>query len=255
MAAGAVLRTNAMRLIAALACATGAVAAAPAAEPLRLATGNSEPFATAQRSGFLDRIVAEAFGRAGSRAQLVTHESSERALVNANQGVDDGLAARIRGIEAQYPNLVVVPEKVFDNDFVAYAMRADIGSVDWSTLRRMHVAYIRGWRIFESSLGNAREVTRAHDARQLFDLLREGRADVALYERWQGLWHARELGLPIRMLQPPLARQEMFLYLHKRHAALAPKVAAALADMKRDGAYQRIFDATLAPLDPPGPAR
>jgi polar amino acid transport system substrate-binding protein len=40
----------------------------------------------------------------------------------------------------------------------------------------------------------------------------------------------------------------MFIYLHKKHEALVPRVAQALARMKANGSYQRIFDATLTSL-------
>ena len=58
----------------------------------------------------------------------------------------------------------------------------------------------------------------------------------------------RELALDARLLEPPLASTEMFIYLHRKHAPLAGKLAAALAAMKQDGSYRRIFDETLAPL-------
>lgn len=38
------------------------------------------------------------------------------------------------------------------------------------------------------------------------------------------------------------------MYLNKKHAALVPKLAQALADMKADGSYQKLFDMTLKPM-------
>jgi ABC-type amino acid transport substrate-binding protein len=38
------------------------------------------------------------------------------------------------------------------------------------------------------------------------------------------------------------------MYLHKKHADLVPKVSEALVRLKKNGSYQRIFDATLKPL-------
>lgn len=218
------------------------------ADTLVISTGNGPPFTTPQRSGFFDQLLAEAFRRAGYQAEMRVHESSERALINANSGIDDGVAARIKGLEVQYPNFVRVPEKLFDNDFVASTLHFEFATPDWQSLATYHVSYLIGWKIFENNLAGKREVTQVKDAGQLFSLLQQNRTDVILYERWQGLWRARELGLPVKMMEPPLARQEMYCYLHRKHAELAPKVAAALAAMKRDGSYRRIFDATLTPL-------
>jgi polar amino acid transport system substrate-binding protein len=219
-----------------------------ASETLVLSTGVGPPFTTPQHDGFLDRLMAEAFRRAGARVEIRVHESSERALINANNGVDDGVVPRIKGLDSQYPNLVRVPEVVFDNDFVAYSLHHRFRTADWQSLAPYHVSYLIGWKIFENNLADHREATAVKDAAQLFNLLRLERTDVILYERWQGLWQARQLHLPVAVMEPPLARQEMYCYVNRKHAALAPAVAAALAAMKRDGSYRRIYDATLTPL-------
>lgn len=219
-----------------------------AGDALVLNTGVRMPYTQPDRSGFLDRLVAEVFRRIGIVAEVQVYEASERALQNANDGIDDGMAMRIKGLEAQYPNLVRVPEKIIDNDFVAYSRKHDFPTRSWAALAPYHVAHIIGWKVFESRLGNRGEVTRVKDARQLFELLHQDRTDVILYERWQGLWWSREMALEARLLEPPLASQEMFIYLHRKHAPLTDKVAAALAAMKKDGSYKRIVDETLAPL-------
>lgn len=224
---------------------------AMAAEPLRLVTGNSAPFVTAQRTGFFDLLVAEMFRRIGVQAEVYTHPSSERALVNANRGDDGGVVARIRGLEAQYPNLVVIPEKIFDNDFVACTLGEEFPTPDWQALASRHVAFIRGWRIFEANLSAHQRLTRVRDADQLFELLQRQRVEVALYERWQALWHARVQRIPLRVLEPPFARQAMFAYLNRKHAEWAPHAASALAAMKVDGSYRQIFDSTLGSLQRP----
>jgi polar amino acid transport system substrate-binding protein len=229
--------------------------AAAATEPLSLVTGNAAPFTTERRDGFFDLIATEMFGRIGVKAEVRRHESSARALVNADRGDDDGLMARIRGLDKQYPNLVIVPEKLFDNDFVACTLGERLAGQGWAGLDGRQVAFIRGWKIFESRLDGKPGITLAHDARQLFELLQRERTEVALYERWQALWYARELALPIRIMEPPLAREEMFIYLNSKHVALASPAAKALADMKRDGSYRRIFEATLGALQPLRSAR
>ena len=41
----------------------------------------------------------------------------------------------------------------------------------------------------------------------------------------------------------------MFAYLHQRHQALVAPAAAALAQAKRDGTWQRLYDQLLKPLE------
>ena len=52
----------------------------------------------------------------------------------------------------------------------------------------------------------------------------------------------------IRLLEPPLAQREMYLYLNARHEPLVAQVADALREVKRDGTLQRAFDDILRPL-------
>lgn len=220
----------------------------PAAAPLVLNTGNRDPYTTERQDGFLDRLAAEAFRRAGAEARIQSYDSSERALLNANNGVDDGVALRIRGLESLYPNLVMIPEKIIDNDFVACSTGTQVDTRHWAALSSYHVLHLIGWKIFELNVPSGTRVSKVKDAQQMFSLLAQNRADLALYERWQALWWARRMGIRIKVQEPPLARQEMFFYVHRKHADLADKVAAALAEMKRDGSYRRIFDTTLTPL-------
>lgn len=214
-----------------------------------LNTGVSEPYTgKAGNKGFLDRIVERLFQRLGKKAEIAVFPSAERALINANKGIEDGDVLRVRGLEKYYPNLIRVPEKLIDNNFVAYSVDLPIKAVTWDSLKPYVVGYIIGWKIFEQNTRQVKETTRVSDRDQLFALLGNRRADVVLYEQWQGLWTARQAGIKVRILNPPLASLEMFMYMHKKHKDLIPQVAKTLAAMKADGTYRKIFDATLAPL-------
>ena len=215
-----------------------------------LNTGVRNPFTTAEHNGFLDELYKEVFRRIGYDATVSIYEASARSLKVANDGVDDGVALRIKGLEKKFPNLIRVPEKVMDNDFVAYSFGLNQEIKGWNSLDNNSIAYIIGWQIFNNNLGHHKDVIRTKDADQLFSLFKGNRVDYILYERWQGLWRAQQLGLKVSVHEPPLAKREMFMYLHKKHAGLVDKAAAALADMKRDGTYQKIVDRTLTPLLP-----
>jgi polar amino acid transport system substrate-binding protein len=201
---------------------------------------NEPPFTTKDGTGFLDAVAGEVFRRAGVRLRL-TKQPAERGLLNANAGIEDGDLTRIAGLEAQYPNLVRVPEKLIDWQFAAFGKNAALPAT-WETLRTRPVGHIRGWKIYEQQLAGAPNVVTAEDPAQLFRQLQLDRIEVALYERWQGLSLIREQGMPDNhVLEPLLARREMFIYLHKRHAALAPRLAAALRAIKAEGLYDRLY--------------
>lgn len=222
--------------------------AAHAAEKLVLSSGVLAPYTTPDRKGFLDRVVAAAFRELGLEAELLIYPTAtERSMLNANEGIDDGLAMRVAGLERQYPNLIRVPEEVAVNDFVAYTIGRRFVTDGWDSLSPYVVTYIIGWKVFEQNVPKGKELTLVRDAEQLFALLARGRADVALYERWQGMAQTRAMGIEAQVMEPPLVRTKMFMYLHKKHAALVPRAAEALAKIKKDGVYRRIFDETLKP--------
>lgn len=214
--------------------------------PLVLNTGTREPYTTGDKKGFLDVLIAEVFRRIGERAEVEVYDASQRAMIQADAGIDAGFAMRVKGLEAKFPNMVMVPEKVIDNDFVAMSKGPAFPTPDWSALDGHDVAYILGWKIFEAHIVGHESLVLPKDADQLIGLLRNGRVDVILYERWQGAWRAKNTGLAAVVHEPPLASVPMYMYLHKKHAALVDKAAQALREMKSDGTYAKIVADTLA---------
>ena len=70
---------------------------APAyASPLILTTSNTYPLSTPEGTGFEDKIFAEAFRRIGREVRII-HLPAERAILQADQGMNDGTFLRIAG--------------------------------------------------------------------------------------------------------------------------------------------------------------
>jgi polar amino acid transport system substrate-binding protein len=232
--------------LALLACFWGG--AAQAADTLVISTSVVAPYTTPDHQGFLDQLVDAVFREVGLQADVQVYPAaSERSLLNANEGIDDGQALRVAGLEKIYPNLIQVPEPVIMNDFVALSARQRFATPGWDALKPYTVSYLIGWKVFESNMPPGTDRTPVREAGQLFTLLAQDRVDVALYERWQGLAQARVTGIKVRVMEPPLVRTPMYMYLHKKHAALVPQVAQALARLKQNGVYQRIHASTLKP--------
>lgn len=195
----------------------------------------------------LQQLSQEAFRRAGADFKLVSLPS-ERSLKSADAGEVDGEGLRVAGLTAQYPNLVQVPERYVRISFVAFARDANINLDNgWDSLKPYSVAFITGWKMFEANAAGARAVTKVDKPEQLFQMLDSGRIDLVLYTRADGVALARALGLPsIAPVSPALKDVDMYLYLHKKHQALVPRLAQALKDMKADGTYNRILSGIQA---------
>ncbi len=215
---------------------------------LYLNTALTYPLSTATQTGFVDRLVQQALERLGYRLHI-SHLPAERALINANAGIDDGDLLRIGGLSTLYPNLVQVPEKVIDMDFVAFTRQRQLRIDGWASLPGHAVAIINGWKILEQNIPPETRPDKVKNARQLFTLLLKDRADLVLYSRWAGLgFLSRNQIHGIKILEPPLAKRAMFVYLNKKHRELVPRLAASLRQLKADGSYQRIFEQTLSPV-------
>lgn len=204
------------------------------------------PLTNDDKTGLLDIVVGEAFRRSGLELSLI-RVPPERGLKNANEGIDDGDLNRIAGLEKLYPNLVRVPEKSFDMIFVAFALKPgpnnpEIEIDGWQSLKPYIVGLIKGWKILERNVPAGTDVVYVNDSEQLFTLLEKGRIDIALYSRLMGLdviQRRRMTG--VTDLSPPLASREMFIYLHKSHRDLAPRIAKALAALKSEGFYDAAY--------------
>jgi len=215
--------------------------------PLLLTTFMTAPLTRIDRTGFYDLILIEAFHRAELSVQI-SHLPTERSITNANLGITDGEFPRISGLESLYPNLVMVSEKLDDFDFTAFTWRSDIKLTNWASCNPYNVAIVRGWKILEANLADVESLVRVKNQENLFTLLANQRVDIVIYSRFEGQEIIKQLNLhSIRILDPPLASREMFLYLNKKHLLLIPLIKEQLISMKSDGTYDRIYEKTLRP--------
>jgi polar amino acid transport system substrate-binding protein len=208
-------------------------------EPLVLSTADTAPFSTPANDGLYDLVLADAFDRLGLDLEI-RHLPSERSLVEANAGHVDGEYGRTSRITDLYPHLLIVPEPLGHWAFSAFVRSGTPEPDSFESLRDYHVAYIRGWKVYEENVTAARSVTIVNSEDQLFQMLAAGRVDVILYNRARGehRLHARR-GQMIDIVEPPLASQPMYLFLHERHQAYVAPLAATLREMKTDGSYDR----------------
>jgi len=218
-----------------------------AQQQILLTTSMTSPLSKEDQTGFYDQVLIEAFRRVEQRIQI-THLPTERSITNANLGISDGEFPRISGLDRLYTNLLRVPEKIVDFEFIAFTWKPDIQLKDWNSCKPYNVAIVRGWKILETNLADARSLVKVKNQKLLFSLLGKHRTDIVVYSRFEGKEMIKQLGLKsIWVREPPLATREMFLYLNKKHLQLVPVIAEQLRSMKHDGAYDRIFKKTLGP--------
>jgi len=186
-------------------------------DTLILNTAISYPLTTTAQAAFVDKIVRLALQRIGYDEESV-QLPAERALKNANSGLDDGDLLRIGGLSKTYPNLIQVPEKIIDLEFVVFSKQKNMQIVEWKDLSPYTVAIITGWKILERNITSAATLTKVKNVEQLFTLLAKDRVDVLVYSRWVGLGYLEKHNADgVKVLGAPLATRPMYVYLHKKH--------------------------------------
>ncbi len=217
---------------------------------LVLNDANSAPFTNKAGTGLVDIVAGEAFRRAGYKLELI-QLPAERALQNANKGIDDGEVSRVAGIHKVYTNLIPVEEKLVDHHFVAFTRNAKLKIASWKKLKPYLVGYIRGYKIVEKNIPPGTQTRSVNDATQLLTMLDKGRIDIAIYRRWEGVALAREMGIKdLRIIEPSLAETGIYIYLHKKHANIVPKISTALRNIKIEGVFAQVCREAFSSFEP-----
>lgn len=204
-------------------------------------SGSSAPLISNNGEGFYPQLVTAIFDRLNIKAQT-TRLPSARSLKNANQGIDDGVIGRIKGLDKKLTNLIRVPEKVLDLEFVAFSNDKNLKINNWADLKQYNVGYIRGWKIYDKKVVSYKSLIKVKNSRQLFKLLEKKRVDVILSQNIPGRYMMRQLNYYPHQVKPSLLSREMFLYMHNKHSRLVPLISKELKILKNDGTYQRLYD-------------
>ena len=209
------------------------------------------PLSNDSNSGFIDEVATEAFSRIGYRL-LIQHLPPERGLKNSNRGLIDGELIRVEGLDKIYPNLIQVAENIITLEFVAFSNKPISLHNGWSDLAGKTVAHVNGWKYLEQNIPTSADITKVSNATILFKLLENKRTDCVVYELFGGNNTVLKQSIPgVVVNSPPLGVEEMFIYLHKKHAELIPELSKSLINMKNDGSYTLLVQKHLTPLNSP----
>lgn len=246
--AGAALLAPLLLALAAAATCTAASAQAPA----RFVMATHQPPDNFQGQ-WVRRIYTEAFRRLGVPME-VQALPLQRMTEMLDRGEIDGDVGRVHAHGLSHPELVRVEESMYDVVFGLYTLDQtielkaieDLGARPWSA------AYVRGVAICERLLKPhiaPENLSALVTDEQGMLMLAMGRthfycsanhsvADAAARERFRDM--------PPPRLVLSMGSIALFPYLHRRHAALAPRLAAVLRDMRAEGLIERFRLEALA---------
>lgn len=192
------------------------------------------------RAKAMNAVLTECFNRMGIKLKIIPMPS-ERSLINANNGIEDGNFLRTDKLSYAFPNLIIVPERISVNRVVAFSKNETIKISGWKSLLKHHVVYVNGWKNCERELKDHKAKTIVKNEDLLFTLLENNRADVGVFELSTGKEVLNKLGYAgIKAIEPPIVTNDLFLYVHKKHTGLIPEIEKTLKSMKQDGTFRNI---------------
>lgn len=216
---------------------------APPAPPKPIImAADGEP--TTYGSRWVAKIYAEAFKRLGIPFQLEHYTLARRAAL-VDEGAADGETSRVYTYGDNKPNLVRVEESLIDLGFSFYAANPKVKLARFEDLRATNylVEFRRGILICENTVKQFVPAERISDVptqEQGLKKLIAGRTDlycdidVYVLQELQSP-ELKQSGKGVRKLISIGKSVPTYPFLNKRHAELAPRLAAVLKQMKAEG--------------------
>ena len=200
-------------------------------------------FSTFEQSGarlVQEPVLREAYRRLGYDIEILTYPG-RRAVDMANRGQVDGELARLDVIKTLYPDLRQVPVPVHQLSLMAFTRDTRFQVEGWQSLQPYTVITLSGYKYTELKLDQWRV---PHTLASRFDLVlsavASGKVEVGLLNRYDGLQVMQRLALKeLTLLPQPVEQFPTYHYLHKKHRALVPRVAAQLAKLHQEGFIAR----------------
>jgi hypothetical protein len=214
---------------------------------------DGDPTAYGNRWGTL--VYIEVFKRLNMPLQLEHYTLARRSAL-MKEGMADGEGSRVYAYGNDRPHLVRVEESVLDFSFALFAANPGVRLDRLEDLRASSylVEHRRGILLCENTLKKWVPAERISDVlthQQGLKKLQAGRTDlycdIDVLVR-QELQSPEFKGAAIRKLIGIGDAVPTFPYLHKKNAALAPRMAAVIKQMKAEGlieAYRRQVERDL----------
>ncbi len=190
-------------------------------------------------------IYTEAFQRMGLEFEYRQYPG-KRCSVLADAGRVDGEIARIYTYAETHPDLIRVEESPVTVKFLALATDTSITLDRWESLRGAdyHIVGIRGVKKLQEKLPGLikeEQLTLVGEWAQGLKMLISGRADIFIDVNFGAptLLNTdafKDSGIQVVGL---MEENPTYAYLHKKHEALAPKLATVLKEMKEEGLIER----------------
>jgi ABC-type amino acid transport substrate-binding protein len=214
-----------------------------------------------KESGYARRlfqlVASDAFGKLGYDVEIRNYPPL-RASREANAGNVDGEAGRTRHYGDAHPALVRADEVIVVMRIAAFTTDPDLRLDGWDSLkdRPYRIAYRSGYELTKARLERTVPAVRLTDvADGQTGMQRLALGIIDLYIDTSEFGQLMMDKMPERYSKVRVAgwmeQLPLYFYLHRRHAALVPRLTAMLHQMRADGTLDRYVEQALLESDSP----
>lgn len=180
-------------------------------------------------------VLSVVYSRTGVELRVAVMPSP-RASNELDAGRLDGEVARIASYFDDHPLLMRVGPPLMSVDAVAYSRAGDEAVVtDARSLHGRRVGVVRGILQTRQAVAGVPGVLEVGSGPQMYRMLAAGRLDVIIDTPVNHRLHTSRLGLAAIVPRAVLRSEPVYHGLHRRHAAIAPRLQATLEAMHDSG--------------------
>ena len=221
------------------------LAAMPALAQQVLQIGRTD--SSSPLSDIAESVVKEAFKRSGLKCEF-QRVPLLRSMILANEGRLDGDVMRIADAAKTYTDVVAVPTPVVWADLAVYSMDEKVANLPRAELRQRKIG-LTPTILMLPKYSQGMKVSDALNVRTAFEMLAHGRFEAAILVYLAAEPElARQYPRKFYRGQRSWATEPLYFHLNKKHAALVPKLNAAMQAMQKEGLVEKIFRDKLAEL-------
>jgi polar amino acid transport system substrate-binding protein len=188
-------------------------------------------------------IIPEFYKKLGIQV-TITPLPGKRAQSMAVSGQKDGEIMRIWTYGEENKTVFRVPTPYYYLETMAF-IKKNGGVVinNKEDLRKYRLVKVRGVKHTNNITRGMPHVHDITDTEKMMAFLQKGRADVALTNTVDGILVLKKLGYTdIVPIDKPLARLDLYHYIHNDHKELVPKVDAVIKQMKASGRLKTLIE-------------
>ncbi|MCF2947957.1 transporter substrate-binding domain-containing protein [Paraglaciecola aquimarina] len=174
----------------------------------------------------------------------ITPLPGNRAQAQAKSGQSDGEIMRIYNYGIETPTTLRVPTPYYSLETMAFVRKdSGINITEKDNLKKYKVVRVRGVKHTNNITEGLENVIDLDSTEQMMRLLARGMVDVALTNTIDGLIAIRKLNIDnVKAIDKPLARLDLFHYIHQDHKELVSQIDRVLREMKHSGELAVIID-------------